>query len=191
MIWVVTGRAPCPDFDAAIVGARAGDHEAFAVLWRWLQPSLVRWLNVVATDDVEDVASEVWMTVARSLPAFVGTEDGFRNWVFTVARRRAIDAGRRRRRRPPTCPLDGTEVVDHGSAFDDQVAGLESALALLRQLHPAQREVVALRVIVGLDVRETAAVVEKSEGAVRIACHRGLRALADQLSAELVEELVG
>jgi RNA polymerase sigma-70 factor (ECF subfamily) len=187
----MTGRSPCPDFDATIDRARAGDHVAFAALWRWLQPPLVRWLRVVASEEIDDIASEVWMSIARGLPQFVGTEDGFRRWVFTVARRRAVDAGRRRRRRPVTFPLDGTDVIDLTAAVEDRVAGLDAALTLLRQLQPAQREVVALRVIVGLDVRETAVVVEKSEGAVRIACHRGLRALSDHLSPAEVEELVG
>jgi RNA polymerase sigma-70 factor (ECF subfamily) len=55
-------------------------------------------------------------------------------------------------------------------------------------LTPEQREAVALRVIVGMTVGETAAVVHKSEGAVRILCHRGLRALAQQLDAERLAE---
>jgi RNA polymerase sigma-70 factor, ECF subfamily len=186
----VTGRAPCPDFEGVLDAARSGDHVAFATLWRWLHPSLVRWLKVVATDEVEDVASEVWMTVARGLREFAGNENAFRSWVFTVARRRAIDAARRRQRRPRTYPIE-TDFVDPSSPADEQADALESALALLRQLNPSQREVVALRVIVGLDVRETAEVVGKSESAVRVACHRGLRSLADRLTADLVEELVG
>jgi RNA polymerase sigma-70 factor (ECF subfamily) len=189
-ISTVTHREQCPDFEGALGSARSGDHAAFAILWRWLQPSLVRWLKVVADDDVEDVASEVWMTVARGLRGFAGSEDAFRSWVFTVARRRAIDAGRRRRRRPQTCPIE-TDFVDPSRPVDEDVDALESALAMLRQLNASQREVVALRIIVGLDVRETAVVVGKSESAVRVACHRGLRTLATRLTADLVEELVG
>jgi RNA polymerase sigma-70 factor (ECF subfamily) len=58
---------------------------------------------------------------------------------------------------------------------------------MLRQLRPDQAEVVALRVIAGLTVTETAAVVNKSDGAVRVLCHRGLRALARQLHTEIAE----
>ena len=55
---------------------------------------------------------------------------------------------------------------------------------MLRTLTPEQREALALRIIVGMSVRETAAVVQRSEGAVRILCHRGLRTLARQLSSD-------
>jgi RNA polymerase sigma-70 factor (ECF subfamily) len=66
----------------------------------------------------------------------------------------------------------------------DEANALAAAVALLRQLTPDQREVVALRVIVGMTVRETAMVVDKSEGAVRVLCHRGLRTMAERIEAE-------
>ena len=72
----------------------------------------------------------------------------------------------------------------------DAAAALAAALTLLRQLTVDQREVVALRVIVGMTVGETAAVVGKTDGAVRVLCHRALRTLADRLNAaELADEV--
>ena len=65
----------------------------------------------------------------------------------------------------------------------DAAAALAAALTLLGQLTPDQREVVALRVIVGMSVGEAAAVVGKTEGAVRVLCHRALRTLATSLDA--------
>ena len=170
-------------FDDVLAAARAGDDAAFADLWRWLHPSLARWLSVVASGDVEDIESEVWMSIARNLPSFRGDDDDFRGWVFTIARRRAIDWGRRRQRRPTHLDLDGVDLVDvsgGGSVATDTAA----ALAMMRRLTPEQREVLALRVIVGMSVAETAAVVHRSEGAVRVLCHRGLRTLERQLELD-------
>jgi RNA polymerase sigma-70 factor (ECF subfamily) len=166
--------------------ARAGDETAFAELWRWLHPPLVRWLTVVC-GDVDDVESEVWLSISRSLGSFEGDERAFRGWVFTIARRRAIDWARHRRRQPQVAAIGEVDIADGwatSAALVESVASLEAALALLQRLSPDQREVLALRVIVGMTVGETAAVVRKSEGAVRILCHRGLRALAQQLDAE-------
>ena len=101
-------------FDSTIRAAQRGDDVAFAALWRWLHPPLLRWLAVVAPGGVEDVASEVWLTVTRSLAAFEGDERDFRAWVFTVARRRAIDWARRRKREPQCAPLDGFDVARPG-----------------------------------------------------------------------------
>jgi RNA polymerase sigma-70 factor, ECF subfamily len=176
-------------FDDVLVAARGGDEEAFAEIWRWLQPPLLRWLRVVAPGAVDDVASEVWFTVAKGLDAFVGGPQDFRGWVFLTARRRAIDTARRERRRPPVTTTDH-EVADDAdpAARLVEAEGVEEALTLLRRLTPEQAEVVALRVIGGFSVAETATLVGKSEGAVRILCHRGLRALAAHVGADAAAE---
>jgi RNA polymerase sigma-70 factor (ECF subfamily) len=181
--WV--GHRP---FEEVLAAARAGDDAAFAQLWRWLHVPLSRWLSVVAPGDLDDVESEVWLSIARNLHRFRGDDDDFRGWVFTIARRRAIDWGRRRRRLPTLHDLEGVDVIaeldepDHGD--------VEGALAMLRHLTADQREVLALRVIVGMSVPETAAIVRRSDGAVRVLCHRGLRALERQLEAETAADEV-
>ena len=180
-------------FEDVLASACAGDDRAFALLWRWMNPPLLRWLAVVAPGSGEDVASEVWLSVTRGIAAFDGGEGDFRGWVFTVARRRAIDWARRRARQPRLATAAGVDVVDPAaisSVLVDAETALASALALLQQLTPDQREVVALRVIAGMTVSETAAVVNKSEGAVRVLSHRGLRLLADRLVAEPLAEEV-
>ena len=78
----------------------------------------------------------------------------------------------------PAGPNDPSEEVSEATA-------IEAAIALLRRLTPDRAEVVALRVIAGLTVAETAAVVEKSEGAVRVLCHRALRALERLVTPEV------
>jgi RNA polymerase sigma-70 factor (ECF subfamily) len=182
---------PSGAFDDLLAAARVGDEVAFAKLWRWLHPALVRWLSVVVPGHAEDVASETWLSVSRGLTSFEGGEGDFRGWVFTIGRRRAIDWARHRQRQPRITTFDATELVDPSavsSSLVDASNALQSALTLLRRLTPDQAEVVALRVIVGLTVAETAAVVDKAEGAVRVLCHRGLRELAQQLDTQQLAE---
>jgi RNA polymerase sigma-70 factor, ECF subfamily len=170
-------------FDDVLAAARIGDDRSFAEIWRWLHPPLVRWLSVVVSSDVEDIESEVWLSITRNLASFRGDERDFRGWVFTIARRRAIDWGRHRQRQPRVTDLDGVEVADRARASSPET-DTAAALAMLRTLTREQRETLALRIIVGMSVRETAAVVHRTEGAVRILCHRGLRTLARQLDAD-------
>src|SRR4051794_19838622 len=68
-----TWAGPEP-FAATLAAARAGDEDAFAQLWRWAHPPLLRWLRVVAPDGAEDLASEVWVSVIRCLDSFDGGE---------------------------------------------------------------------------------------------------------------------
>jgi RNA polymerase sigma-70 factor (ECF subfamily) len=175
-----------PAFDRVLAAARAGDESAFAVLWRDLNPPLLRFLQVVAPAWAEDVASEVWLGVAVGLDRFAGSEAGFRAWVFTVARQRAVDAARYAARRP-ALPVPVQALVDRANADDPADAAVEqastrAALALVAQLPRDQAEVVALRVIAGLDVTRVAEIVGKRPGAVRVLAHRGLRRLADLLA---------
>src|SRR5262245_55894292 len=92
------------EFAPVLTAARAGEQWAVARLIRSLQPDLLRSLHTREHLEAEDVAAQVWLEVARSLPRFEGTEDGFRALVFTIARRRMLNAkrGRARQRRAAT-----------------------------------------------------------------------------------------
>jgi RNA polymerase sigma-70 factor (ECF subfamily) len=175
-----------PAFDRVLVAARQGDEAAFAALWRDLNPPLLRYLRVVAPAWAEDVGSEVWLEVAVGLGRFSGDESGFRAWVFTVARQRAIDAARHAARRP--AHLVPVEVlVDRAGPDDPAGAAVEAlstrhALALVAELPPDQAEVVTLRVVAGLDVARVAEIVGKRPGTVRVLAHRGLQRLAGLLA---------
>jgi RNA polymerase sigma-70 factor (ECF subfamily) len=154
--------------------AASGDEAAFARLWRDNQPPLLRYLRVVAGDNPDDVASEVWLEVARGLERFRGGEGEFRAWLFTLARRRVIDMVRYHARRPV--------VLTGDPGVLDRRAG-DAALELISTLPREQAEIIVLRVIACLDVGQVAELVGKKPGAVRVAAHRGLRTLAARLSA--------
>ncbi len=174
-------------FEAVLVAAVGGDEQAFARLWRDLQPAVLRYLRVVVPDVAEDVASETWLEVVRDLRQFRGTEAGFRAWVFTIARHRALDAQRwyGRRRSVPVAreALIGWEAPDDPAGEAVEALETRAALAIIAQLPHDQAEVVALRVVAGLDVEQVAGVVRKRPGTVRVLSHRGLRRLADRLQA--------
>jgi RNA polymerase sigma-70 factor (ECF subfamily) len=190
MFTVLERWSDSDSFEHVLARARNGDEVAFARLWRWLNPSVLRWLRVVAPDEADDVSSEAWCTIARKIGEFGGGEDEFRGWVYVTTRRRAIDAARHRGRQPSTAGLDGLEPA---SSVDASTPTLEeqevdSVLAILRELPAQQAEVLALRIVGGLTVGETAAVVGKTDVAVRVLCHRGLRTLARRMSeTEILE----
>jgi RNA polymerase sigma-70 factor (ECF subfamily) len=173
---------PDADFAATVAAAQAGDEQAFVVLFRSVQPLLLRYLRTVAGAAAEDVASDAWVGVVRNLHTFSGDEQGWRAWVFTIARSRLRDEQRRLVRRPVPVDTemllavrpDGADV--HGQV--EEIVTTEAALALVARLPKEQAEMVLLRHVVGLDVEHTARVVGKKPGAVRVAVHRGLKKLA-------------
>jgi RNA polymerase sigma-70 factor (ECF subfamily) len=170
--------------DDALRRARAGDESGFAELWRALQPRLLRYLRVRSGAAYEDIAAETWLHVVRDLPSFIGNADGFRAWLYTLARHRAIDAARAAAVRPMALVPDVTETGRQpvsAAAESDALDHLstEHAVELVAGLPAEQAEMVMLRVVAGLDVATVAQLVGKSPGAVRVSVHRGLRALAN------------
>ena len=155
------------------------------MLWRDANPALLRYLRVIAPEAAEDIAADTWVQVVRGLAAFRGDEAAWRAWLFTIARHRAIDEGRRRSRRPV---VSGPGLADVTSPDSPDPADLvlerlstQAAVALIATLPRLQAEVILLRVVAGLDTPAVARLVGRSPGAVRVAAHRGLRRLAATL----------
>jgi RNA polymerase sigma-70 factor, ECF subfamily len=176
-----------PDLGRPDPGGGADEADgAFSVLWRDANPALLRYLRVIAPEAAEDIAADTWVQVVRGLAAFHGDEAAWRAWLFTIARRRAIDEGRRRSRRPV---ISVPEVADVTSPDNPDPADLvleqlstRAAVALIATLPRLQAEVILLRVVAGLDTPTVARLVGRSTGAVRVAAHRGLRQLAATLA---------
>lgn len=183
------------DLATDLAAARDGDEEAFVRVWRELHPGLLRYLRVRGEDSPEDIASETWMQVLRGLEGFVGGAPEFRAWLFTIARNRAIDAGRSRVRRPAVLVPDVSEVhsPDTAPSAEEQAVrndATDRALRLVATLPPAQAEMVMLRVVAGLDVADVAQLVDKKPGTVRVTVHRALQALARDPRARDNREVV-
>jgi RNA polymerase sigma-70 factor (ECF subfamily) len=173
-------------FPKVLAAAVDGDGAAFAILWRDTHPPLLRYLWVAAGDAAEDLASDVWLDVARRLPKFKGGEPEFRGWLFTMARRKVIDK-RRHEARHRESPIGDMDPLDRPASEDTFAAAAEgistiAALELIATLPREQAEIIVLRVVVGMEAKEVAQIVGKTPGAVRVAAHRGLRALSARLA---------
>jgi RNA polymerase sigma-70 factor, ECF subfamily len=169
-------------FEVALADARAGDQGAFAAIFRDIQPSLLRYLQVIASDAADDVAGDTWLQVIAGLGGFRGDEQAFRAWLFTIARHRAVDWARSRERRqalPGRLGAAGRGQVapDTADVVLERLS-THAVVAAIAALPGDQAEIIMLRVVAGLDAPAVAAIVGKTPGAVRVAAHRGLRRLA-------------
>ncbi|HEX5118192.1 MAG TPA: RNA polymerase sigma factor [Pseudonocardiaceae bacterium] len=181
-------QPPTVDLSTALRRAQAGDEAAFTVLYRAIQPGLLRYLRALVGEDAEDTASEAWLQIASGLASFRGDIDGFRGWTTTIARNRAMDSLRKRYRRPTADqPVDLLTTLpgrDDTAGAAVEAVTTDAALALIARLPPDQAEAVLLRVVVGLDAATAGRVLGKRPGAVRTAAYRGLRTLAGYLAAQ-------
>jgi RNA polymerase sigma-70 factor (ECF subfamily) len=182
----VTDRAGAgADLGGAVGRAQQGDAEAFRLLYRDIQPRLLRYLHATAGQDAEDIASETWLQVTRDLPGFSGSYDGFRGWVATIARHRALDHLRKTTRRP-ALPVPAEDLAAWPAAADTAQTAIDAvatghAVALIATLPPDQAEAVLLRAVLGLDAATAGHILGKRPGAIRTAAHRGLKTLHKKL----------
>jgi RNA polymerase sigma-70 factor (ECF subfamily) len=174
-------------FASRLAAAKSGDPLAVTRLYRDHNPPLIRYLRSRAPMEAEDLASETWVGVSRTLANFDGNERAFRSWLFVIARNRL--AGHYRssgRHRTVTWPTHALEEHDAGLDVAEEAvrgAGADAAIsALISGLSDEMAEVVRLRVIAGLSAAEAAALMGRSEGAVRVLQHRALRRLAERFS---------
>ena len=172
------------DFPSLLAAAQTGEEMAFTTLFRSVQPVLLRYLRTLthnlADGTADDVAADTWVQVVRGLGRFRGDEQGFRAWVFTIARARLTDARRRSGRLPVPQDVESTLTDVAVPSAADTVEVLfttERALALVRALPRPQAEVVLLRYVAGFDVADTARIVGQRPGTVRVTAHRALRRL--------------
>jgi RNA polymerase sigma factor (sigma-70 family) len=134
-----------------------------------------------AEDAVQEIFIDVWKSAARFDPA-IASETTF---VAMIARRRLIDRGRRRMRRPEVPQIaetvtDGAERIDHTEAQEQQ--GL--AQRAFAQLRPEQQQVLQLAIHHGCSHEQIATATGMPLGTVKTHARRGLikirQILADQ-----------
>ncbi|WP_288749829.1 sigma-70 family RNA polymerase sigma factor [uncultured Corynebacterium sp.] len=135
----------------------------------------------------EDVAQEICLAVATSIDRYVDTGRPFMAFVYGIAFNKVADAHRSlvRDKTTPTEDVPDQEVVAFTPEDVAVVAdGSNEVRALLDSLSDKARDIVILRVFVGLSAEETAEVVGSTPGAVRVAQHRALSKLREQLEGD-------
>lgn len=167
-------------FPEVLAAAAGGAEWAWAEVYRDLAPGLLRFLTGQGAADPEDCLGEVFIQIVRQLGGFHGDEPAFRTWAFTIARSRMIDAWRKDQRRPAKAGEDVSVAADRlAPAPPQEPATLQRAAVeeILSTLSPDQRAVLMLRYVHQFSSEETAAIIGKPEGTVRVLQHRALRTL--------------
>ena len=168
--------------EASLVEAARSDPVAFARLYRRYVTPIYRYLyqRLGNAKDAEDLTSQVFMEALESLVHY-RERGAFAAWLFTIARRKAIDAYRRR---TPSLALEEVEQMPGiGEEPLEQVLQgeqLERMAALFAGLGEEQRELLRLRFTAGLSYAEIGGLLGRSEAAVKMAVFRLLRRMHEK-----------
>jgi len=167
--------------DAELVRAAQRDRSALGALYRRYVDRIYRYVysRVGRKADAEDLTSRIFTEALEGLEDY--REQGtFSAWLFTIAHRRVVDFYWRER---PTRPLDeALDTVGEGPNPLAEVVReerLEHLAWLVKGLDEEKQELLRLRFAGELTYREIGEIMERSEGAVKMAVHRPLRRLEE------------
>ena len=188
------------DRDRPLVEAARRDPAQFDALYRKYLARVYAFALYELADHhaAEDATERTFLRALAALPRFreqARPEDGpeastFRVWLFRIARN-VIANERRARQRRPAASLDlalgaGLAIADpvdiEGQAAAREEAG--EALRAVRMLPDDRRRALLLRFVDEMSTAEIAAVLDRSEGAVRVLIHRALGAVARELGSD-------
>lgn len=162
---------------------RGGDQDAFQTLYERQRGALLRFVRRMALDgsDAEEIVQETWMAVIRGKERYV-PDARFVTYLFSIARRRAMDRWRRRGRRPELEDGDALDQVPGPARTQPEaiVAGEALALAMVAALDVLphlQREALLLRAETDLTIDEIAQVTDTTRETVKSRLRYGLRRL--------------
>jgi RNA polymerase sigma-70 factor (ECF subfamily) len=164
--------------------AAGGDAAAFRGLFERYHDRLFRYAfaRLGRSEDANDVVQEIFLSVWRALPTFEYHHEGsFPAWLFRIASRRVGDRVRVRRRHD-ALPLD--EAPEGRVEFEGLAVSRRLLTESLAKLPDRQREVVLLRFVADLPVRDIAVSMGRTEAAVTALQMRGLQHLRRYIGRE-------
>lgn len=172
---------------ALLVQGLSGDANAYknflqltaTHLRAFLRRRLSRW-----PDEVEDLVQESLLAIHNQRATY-DVDAPLTAWIYAIAKYKLIDWLRRHARRDVlNDPLDDEHEL-FTTADGDAHEAQRDLSKLLEMLPPQQRVAIMRTKLDGWSVRETATALNISEASVKVAVHRGLKALALKLQDEL------
>jgi RNA polymerase sigma-70 factor (ECF subfamily) len=181
------------DRDRRLVEAAQADPARFEALYRKYLAQVYSYAFYELRDhhEAEDATERTFLSALANLPRFEERArpiDGegastFRVWLFQIARN-AVAERRRGRNRRPEAPLEAAAWVAAPIDIEADAARHDEAAAALRAIGRQpddRRRALILRFVDEMSTAEIAGVLGRSEGAVRVLIHRGLRSVARDL----------
>ena len=141
--------------------------------------------------DAEDLTEQTFLQAYRHFERAVAESDGrpLRPWLIRIAHNLASNYYRDRSRRPQT-PLENADPI---ATRHDTVAiaegreELRQVMANLQTLSDDRRDALIMRFALGMDNREIARALGRSDGATKVLIHRAIKQLQEEMGDERSE----
>jgi RNA polymerase sigma-70 factor (ECF subfamily) len=165
-----------------------GDRDALEELYLIHFDRIYSYLHVSVGNrhDAEDLTTQTFLKMLEKIGTFKWQSAPFSAWLFRIAHNLAMDHFRARRRWRPEEEVPEQPGEEEPSAELEamQTIGRESMLKLIDRLSPEQQQVLTLKFVFNLPNAEVAAILDKTEGAIKSLQHRALASLQKQIAQQ-------
>jgi RNA polymerase sigma-70 factor (ECF subfamily) len=174
-----------------VARGQQGDRDALEELYLIHFDRIYSYLHVSVGNrhDAEDLTTQTFLKMLEKIGSFKWQAAPFSAWLFRIAHNLAMDHFRSRRRWQPEEevpePLGEEEPSAELAAM--KTIGRESMLKLIERLSPEQQQVLTLKFVFNLPNAEVAAILDKTEGAIKSLQHRALVSLQKQIQGQQQE----
>ncbi|OFI37009.1 RNA polymerase subunit sigma-70 [Arthrobacter sp. SW1] len=153
----------------------------FTAAYNSYSGQVLGYLRARGVHDPEAVMQDVFLALYPKIPTLEGGLAGAKSLLFTIAHARLVDHYRKREREPALSSFEPETDIRREPSAEAQALGHGgiAATELLEGLRDDYREVLALRVVADLSLEETAAVMGRTQGAVKQLQRRALHALRE------------
>jgi RNA polymerase sigma-70 factor, ECF subfamily len=169
-----------------VARGQQGDREALEELYLLHFDRIYSYLHVSVGNrhDAEDLTTQTFLKMLEKINSFKWQSAPFSAWLFRIAHNLAMDHFRSRRRWQPEedVPEPPGEEEPSAELKAMQTIGRESMLKLIDHLSPEQQQVLTLKFVFNLPNAEVAAILDKTEGAIKSLQHRALVSLQKQIA---------
>jgi RNA polymerase sigma-70 factor (ECF subfamily) len=133
--------------------------------------------------DAEDLTEQTFLQAYRHFERAVAESDGrpLRPWLIRIAHNLAANLYRDRSRKPQS-PIEDSETLRTIHTTEDLVEGRDELARILegvKELPDDRREALIMRFALGMDNREIARAMGRTDGATKVLLHRAIKQLEE------------
>ena len=175
-----------------VARGKRGDRDALEELYLIHFDRIYSYLHVSVGNrhDAEDLTTQTFLKMLEKIGSFKWQSAPFSAWLFRIAHNLAMDHFRARRRWQPEeeVPEPVGDAEPSAELVAMQTIGRESMLKLIERLSPEQQQVLTLKFVFNLPNAEVAAILDKTEGAIKSLQHRALVSLQKQIARQETQQ---
>ena len=172
--------------------AVGGDSSAFGSLYDHYQAMIYRFvaIKVGSREEAEDITHQVFLSAWQKVRSYKHRGYPFSSWLYRIARNQVIDHYRAKKSEVSIDKID-PELFASAERSSDNLAEkfqLEKVRKAIAELKPDYQDVVIMRFVEDISLKEAAAILKKSEGAIKLIQHRAIKELKKVLGDETTDE---